>query len=62
MIGRKNRLTDLSHEIYNAEDLIDGVYNSKDDDYSDLIEINKKYDQLLIDMKILVGLIEKEIR
>ena len=48
---RKDRLSELRNDIYNAEDIIDGAYNSKDVEFSDLTEINERYDKLLKDMR-----------
>jgi hypothetical protein len=54
---RKERLSELRNDIYNVEDIIDGGYNSKDVDFSDLTEINERYDKLLKDMTKLVELL-----
>lgn len=58
MAERKRRLMDLKDEIYNAEDVIDGAYNSKDEKYADLVAVNEKYDQLLVDMNELIKLLD----
>tara|TARA_R100001015_G_C4601856_1_gene156812 strand:- start:503 stop:748 length:246 start_codon:yes stop_codon:yes gene_type:complete len=55
----KERLSDLRDEIYNAEDVIDGAYNSKDKNFKEYKEINVKYDALLKDMNKLVGLLNE---
>ena len=60
MTEREEILTHLKNEIYNAEDYIDGAYNSKSKDYSDLVEINEKYDKLLKDMRGLIQLLTDE--
>jgi len=56
---RKERLNELRNDIYNAEDIIDGAYDSKDVEFSDLTEINERYDKLLKDMTKLVKLLGK---
>ena len=61
MTKRVERLTELRNEIYHAEDVIDGSYNSKDKDFSDLVEINERYEKLLKDMNILENLLGKEV-
>ena len=58
---RKDRLSELRNDIYNAEDIIDGVYDSKDVEFSDLTEINERYDKLLKDMTKLVKLLGKVV-
>ena len=58
---RKERLSELRNDIYNAEDIIDGAYNSKDVEFSDLTEINERYDKLLKDMTKLVKLLGKVV-
>ena len=58
---RKERLSELRNDIYNAEDIIDGAYNSKDVEFSDLTEINERYDKLLKDMTKLVKLLDKVV-
>jgi hypothetical protein len=58
---RKERLSELRNDIYNAEDIIDGVYDSKDVEFSDLTEINERYDKLLKDMTKLVKLLGKVV-
>ncbi len=55
----KERLSDLRDEIYNAEDLIDGVYNSRDKNFKKYKEVNVRYDALLKDMNKLVGLLNE---
>jgi hypothetical protein len=55
----KERLSDLRDEIYNAEDLIDGVYNSRDKNFKKYKEINVKYDALLKDMNRLIRLLNE---
>jgi hypothetical protein len=61
MTPKQMRLQDLCNEVYNAEDCIDGCYNSKDKDYADLTEVNEKYNNLLRDMNSLVDLLRVEI-
>jgi len=61
MTERKQILSELQNVIYNSEDLIDGEYNSKSENFNDLTEINEKYEKLLIDMNILVDIIGKEL-
>ena len=51
------RLSDLRDEIYHSEDVIDGVYNSKDVNFKKYEEINTKYEALLKNMNELVGLL-----
>ena len=58
---RKDRLSELRNDIYNAEDIIDGAYDSKDVEFSDLTEINERYDKLLKDMTKLVKLLGKVV-
>lgn len=58
---RKERLSELRNDIYNAEDIIDGAYDSKDVEFSDLTEINERYDKLLKDMTKLVKLLGKVV-
>jgi hypothetical protein len=58
---RKERLNELRNDIYNAEDIIDGAYDSKDVEFSDLTEINERYDKLLKDMTKLVKLLGKVV-
>lgn len=58
---RKERLNELRNDIYNAEDIIDGAYDSKDVEFSDLTEINERYDKLLKDMTKLVKLLDKVV-
>ena len=58
---RKERLSELRNDIYNAEDIIDGAYDSKDVEFSDLTEINERYDKLLKDMTKLVKLLDKVV-
>jgi len=60
MTKRKERLLELQCEIYDAQSLIDGVYNSEDPKFSDLTEINERYNKLLIDMNLLIDIIDKE--
>lgn len=57
MSKREEILSELRSEIYNAEDMIDGCYNSKDELFSDLTEINNRYNQLLKDMNKIVELL-----
>jgi|DEB0MinimDraft_12_1074336.scaffolds.fasta_scaffold73464_3 hypothetical protein len=61
MSPKEMRLRDLCDEIYNAEDCIDGCYNSQDSEYSDLTEVNEKYNNLIRDMNSLVDLLRTEI-
>ena len=58
---RKDRLSELRNDIYNAEDIIAGAYDSKDVEFSDLTEINERYDKLLKDMTKLVKLLGKVV-
>jgi len=62
MTERKQILSELQDVIYNSEDLIDGEYNSEDEKFSDLTEINNSYNKLLIDMNKIVDLIDIELR
>ncbi len=50
----QRRLRDLRDEIYNAEGVIDGAYNSKDVDFEKFKEINSKYESILKDMNALI--------
>jgi hypothetical protein len=61
MDSRKDRLLDLRDEVYHAEDVIDGCYNPDNIEDSDLVEINKRYKELLVDMNDLFALLEREI-
>jgi hypothetical protein len=55
-------LRDLSYELYNAEDVIDGCYNPEEyKDDKELTIINETYRQLLSDMNDLISDIEKVI-
>lgn len=56
---KKQRLEELKCEIYNSEDVIDGVFNPKE--YPELIEINEDYNRLLRDMNSLMKLIDEEL-
>ena len=56
-MNKLETLSELRNDIYNAEDDIDGAYNSNADEYSDLTEINERYDKLLVDMRKLVKLL-----
>ena len=62
MTEREQILSELQAVIYNSEDLIDGEYNSEDEKFSDLTEINNSYNKLLIDMNKIVDLIDIELR
>jgi len=52
--NRYKLLSELKHEVYNAEDMIDGCYNPDDKEVSEFVEINTRYRQLLKDMNKLV--------
>ena len=58
---REQRLTELRDELFNAENRVDGCYYSGDEKFSDLTEINQRYEKLISDMNKLIELINKEI-
>ena len=60
-MNRTETLSELRHTIYNAEDEIDGIYNSNDEDFNDLVEINERYNKLLVDMNKLIDIINNEL-
>lgn len=56
---KKEKLSDLKEEAYNAEDVLDGCFNQKE--YNDIPEINDLYTKILGNLNDLMLLIDKEL-
>ena len=56
-------ISELQGEVYTAEDMIDGCYNPNDDNFKDLTEINREYNDIILRLRkfnrILVETLEK---
>jgi hypothetical protein len=54
-------LSELRNEVYTAEEVIRGSYNPKDDDFKDLTEINREFNDLIIRLRKFDRLLEEEV-
>lgn len=56
-------ISELQGEVYTAEDMIDGCYNPKDENFKDLTEVNREYNDIILRLRkfnrILVETLEK---